>query len=258
MLLGVAVIVCAAQPAGDAKPTSLLLAASIAAMLVADVVWAHLALSGSSARGTRGRRLRGRECVLLAMSFSSRTTPPDRASARRQRHRASPVQLAAMRRHRVWLRAAHLRRPTWGRRALSAPAGRRALLTALVVARQVIALRENLHLQRMNALRAGRSSIRSAGPARDRRHRRARPRFDDPFVTPSALRVFQAQPRRLVGTPLLDLVHPDDVEDARLRLKESMAAPERALSGALAPLRIATGPATQPNSPLTLRSLPSL
>jgi diguanylate cyclase (GGDEF)-like protein/PAS domain S-box-containing protein len=228
MLLGVAVIVLRCPP-GRRRQPMLLLAASIAAMLVADVIWAHLALNGSYSAGGLQDVAYMAQYVLLATAFSA-----ERRRLLDPRHDDGDVGLRLV----SILPYAGIA-CGYG---LLIYVGRRGdaelfqlvigavVLTVLVVARQIIALRENHHLQRAHALRAGEARFRSLVQHATDVIAILDPDSTITFVTPSALRVFGRGPGELVGTPLLDLVHPEDVEDARTRLREAMTTPERVLT----------------------------
>jgi diguanylate cyclase (GGDEF)-like protein/PAS domain S-box-containing protein len=228
VLLGVAVIILRCPP-GQRRQPMLLLAASIVAMLVADVVWAQLALGGSYAAGGLQDVAYMTQYVLLAMSFAAehqRLLDPRRDDDDIGLRLFSALPYAGV----VCGYGLLIYVGRRGEAELFQLVLGAVVLTALVVARQIIALRENLQLQRAHALRAGEARFRSLVQHANDVIAVLDPDSTVTFVTPSALRVFGRSPADLLGTPLLDLVHPEDVEDARTRLKESMAAPERALT----------------------------
>ncbi|NUQ12846.1 MAG: EAL domain-containing protein [Gemmatimonadaceae bacterium] len=91
------------------------------------------------------------------------------------------------------------------------------LITAVVIVRQVLAVRETEHLLAERAVREARfrSMVQHSSDVIAIVDRRGTLRF----VSPSVSRVFRWQPDALVGTNLFALLHPDDVASARAFLR---------------------------------------
>ena len=123
------------------------------------------------------------------------------------------------------------------------------MLTVLVVARQVIALRENLVLQREHALRAGEARFRSLVQHATDVIAILEPDSTISFVSPSASACSAAAPASWPARRFLDLVHPDDVADARTRLSEAGGHAGAGADGALAARAIATARGSPPTTP---------
>jgi diguanylate cyclase (GGDEF)-like protein/PAS domain S-box-containing protein len=229
MLLGVATIVLRCPP-GRRRQPMLLLAASIAAMLVGDCLWSTIAVDGVPMSGGLHDVAYMVQYVLLTMSFAAERRRlldprPDEEDAGRRALNALPY-VAVAAGYGLLIFVARRGDAELFRLVLGA-----VLLTALVVARQIIALRENILLQRAHALRAGEARFRSLVQHATDVIAILEPDSTITFVSPSALRTLGHAPAELVSTLFLDLVHPDEAADARTRLKESMTAPERAQSG---------------------------
>ena len=228
MLLGVASILLRCPPGRRRRPM-LLLAASIGAMLAADVLWSHLALGGAYSAGSAQDIGYMTQYVFLAMSLSA------------ERHRlAAPRSEDAEEAPRGFSALPYVGIVA-GYGLLLAVAQQSAaglfnlvvgamLLTALVACRQVLAVRENLVLQRERALRAGEARFRSLVQHASDLIAIVEPDSTFNFVSPSAARVLGHAPSELAGTRFLALVHPEDEVDARTRFTELSATPAHVLT----------------------------
>ena len=88
------------------------------------------------------------------------------------------------------------------------------LVTALVVARQVLTVRENVRLLADTAARQNEARFRSLVQHSSDVIMVTRPNGTMRFVSPSASRVFGYEPAALLGRPIATLLHPADRERA--------------------------------------------
>ncbi len=88
------------------------------------------------------------------------------------------------------------------------------LVTALVVARQLLAVRENVRLLAETAVRQNEARFRSLVQHSSDVIIVTRANGTMRFVSPSANRVFGYDPSEMVGRPLVTLLHPDDRDRA--------------------------------------------
>jgi diguanylate cyclase (GGDEF)-like protein/PAS domain S-box-containing protein len=88
------------------------------------------------------------------------------------------------------------------------------LVTALVVIRQLLAVRENVRLLAENAVRQNEARFRSLVQHSSDVIIVTRPNGVMRFVSPSANRVFGYDPSEMVGRPISTLLHPDDRDRA--------------------------------------------
>jgi diguanylate cyclase (GGDEF)-like protein/PAS domain S-box-containing protein len=88
------------------------------------------------------------------------------------------------------------------------------LVTFLVVARQLLAVRENVRLLAENAVRQNEARFRSLVQHSSDVIIVTRANGTMRFVSPSANRVFGYDPSEMVGRPIATLLHPDDRERA--------------------------------------------
>jgi diguanylate cyclase (GGDEF)-like protein/PAS domain S-box-containing protein len=99
------------------------------------------------------------------------------------------------------------------------------LVTALVVARQVITVRENVRLLADTAARQNEARFRSLVQHSSDVIMVTRPNGTMRFVSPSASRVFGYEPAALLGRPLATLLHPADRDRATQLFAEVVAGP---------------------------------
>jgi diguanylate cyclase (GGDEF)-like protein/PAS domain S-box-containing protein len=99
------------------------------------------------------------------------------------------------------------------------------LVTALVVARQVITVRENVRLLADTAARQNEARFRSLVQHSSDVIMVTRPNGTMRFVSPSASRVFGYEPSALVGRPIATLLHPSDRDRATQLFAEVVAGP---------------------------------
>jgi diguanylate cyclase (GGDEF)-like protein/PAS domain S-box-containing protein len=230
VLLGVTTILLRC-PRGARRRPLLLLAASVVAMLVADIVWANLALSGDYGAGGLQDVGYMTQYVLFALSLAAERqrrrlpapSPDDRDTPARLFRALPYVSVAGG--YTLLVVVAR----DGDARLLHLVIGA-MLLTVLVVLRQVITLRENLALQRERALRAGEARFRSLVQHAADVIAILEPDSTLSFVSPASTRTIGYAPSELTGTSFFDLVHPDDVEDARTRINELAARHDRELT----------------------------
>jgi diguanylate cyclase (GGDEF)-like protein/PAS domain S-box-containing protein len=99
------------------------------------------------------------------------------------------------------------------------------LVTALVVARQVLTVRENVRLLADTAARQNEARFRSLVQHSSDVIMVTRPNGTMRFVSPSASRVFGYEPAALLGRPLATLLHPADRDRATQLFAEVVAGP---------------------------------
>jgi diguanylate cyclase (GGDEF)-like protein/PAS domain S-box-containing protein len=99
------------------------------------------------------------------------------------------------------------------------------LVTALVVARQVLTVRENVRLLADTAARQNEARFRSLVQHSSDVIMVTRPNGTMRFVSPSASRVFGYEPAALLGRPLATLLHPADRDRATQLFGEVVAGP---------------------------------
>ena len=99
------------------------------------------------------------------------------------------------------------------------------LVTALVVARQVITVRENVRLLADTAARQNEARFRSLVQHSSDVIMVTRPNGTMRFVSPSASRVFGYEPSALLGRPLATLLHPADRDRATQLFADVVAGP---------------------------------
>jgi diguanylate cyclase (GGDEF)-like protein/PAS domain S-box-containing protein len=99
------------------------------------------------------------------------------------------------------------------------------LVTALVVARQLITVRENVRLLADTAARQNEARFRSLVQHSSDVIMVTRPNGTMRFVSPSASRVFGYEPSALVGRPIATLLHPSDRDRATQLFAEVVAGP---------------------------------
>jgi diguanylate cyclase (GGDEF)-like protein/PAS domain S-box-containing protein len=99
------------------------------------------------------------------------------------------------------------------------------LVTALVVARQVLTVRENVRLLADTAARQNEARFRSLVQHSSDVIMVTRPNGTMRFVSPSASRVFGYEPSALLGRPLATLLHPADRDRATQLFADVVAGP---------------------------------
>jgi diguanylate cyclase (GGDEF)-like protein/PAS domain S-box-containing protein len=98
-------------------------------------------------------------------------------------------------------------------------------VTALVVVRQLLAVRENVRLLAETAARQNEARFRSLVQHSSDVIILIRPDGAIRYVSPSASRVLRYDPGALVGRPLTDLLHRDDIDRARQFVADAARAP---------------------------------
>jgi diguanylate cyclase (GGDEF)-like protein/PAS domain S-box-containing protein len=96
-----------------------------------------------------------------------------------------------------------------------------AVVTTLVVVRQLLAVRENVRLLAETTLRQNEARFRALVQHSSDVIIVVRPDGAIRFMSPSARRVLRYEPRAVEGRPIADLLHTDDVEQARSFIAES-------------------------------------
>lgn len=96
-------------------------------------------------------------------------------------------------------------------------------LTALVVARQIVAVRENIRLQEAQAAHRSEARIRSLVQNSSDVIMIVTPMGVIEYITPSVEHVVGYEADELVGTPFTDLLHPDDSAHAHTFLVQAIA-----------------------------------
>jgi len=198
----------------------LLLVISAASMMIADVLWAHLSLTGAYEAGNLQDVPFLVQYVLFALSVLEKlrsvkegrtedVAPPAQA--------VTPLPYVA-----VFGGYLLLINVTWlriGQDARPVVAGA-VVLTLLVVARQLAALRENARLYQERALASAeqrfQSLIRHASDVVTIVDGHGMLRFASQSVEP----LFGAPASSLIGRSMIDLIHPDDGPEARRVLKQ--------------------------------------
>jgi diguanylate cyclase (GGDEF)-like protein/PAS domain S-box-containing protein len=99
------------------------------------------------------------------------------------------------------------------------------LVTALVVVRQLLAVRENVRLLADHAVRQNEARFRSLVQHSSDVIIVTRPNGAMRFVSPSANRVFGYDPSEMVGRPIATLLHPDDRERAATLFEHAARTP---------------------------------
>jgi diguanylate cyclase (GGDEF)-like protein/PAS domain S-box-containing protein len=99
------------------------------------------------------------------------------------------------------------------------------VMTVLVVARQVLAVRQNVRLLAETAAQQNEARFRSLVQNSSDVILVVRPDGRISFVSPAAIRILRLAPEQLTGRPLLDLVEPEDRGRARDFLQKVQATP---------------------------------
>ena len=100
-----------------------------------------------------------------------------------------------------------------------------ALVTGLVVVRQLLAVRENVRLLAETTLRQNEARFRALVQHSSDVIIVVRPDGVIRFMSPSATRVLRYEPRAVAGRPIADLLHGDDIEPARAFIGEAARTP---------------------------------
>ncbi len=100
-----------------------------------------------------------------------------------------------------------------------------AFVTGLVVVRQLLAVRENVRLLAETAVRQNEARFRALVQHSSDVIIVIRPDGGIRFVSPSARRVLRYEPRAVEGRSIADLLHSDDVEQARTFIAEAARTP---------------------------------
>jgi diguanylate cyclase (GGDEF)-like protein/PAS domain S-box-containing protein len=100
-----------------------------------------------------------------------------------------------------------------------------ALVTGLVVVRQLLAVRENVRLLAETAVRQNEARFRALVQHSSDVIIVVRPDGSIRFVSPSATRVLRYEPKMVEGRSIADLLHTDDIEPARTFIAEAARNP---------------------------------
>ncbi|HEX2449762.1 MAG TPA: EAL domain-containing protein [Gemmatimonadales bacterium] len=100
-----------------------------------------------------------------------------------------------------------------------------ACVTGLVVVRQLLAVRENVRLLAETALRQNEARFRALVQHSSDVIIVIRPDGSIRFVSPSARRVLRYEPSAVEGRSIADLLHGDDIENARVFIAETARTP---------------------------------
>jgi diguanylate cyclase (GGDEF)-like protein/PAS domain S-box-containing protein len=239
LLLGIAAVLLRC-PRGPRQRPLLLLAGSFTAMLIADVVWAGRAMSGTVSADAVQDAVYIIGYVLFAIAATAERGRLRRDGADGDTGRpvgGLPYISVALGYGLVVIVAwQHTTAPALFPLILGG-----VCLALLALARQLVAIRENVQLQRERTLLAGElwfKSIVQHGPEavsvvdRDWTIR---------YASPAAADLLGARPAQLVGRSVLDLVHPDDAGDTATRLRDTAHDTRRAVLGARWRLRRGDG-----------------
>ena len=230
LLMGLATILLR-YPRGPRRMPIMLLALSVAAMLFADVVWADQSLSGEYEAGHVQDLFYLVQYVAFAVAVAE--------ERRRLRHgpvadlRPAPGAFTPLPYVAVFGGYALLVGVTWGKLnpdALPLVVGA-VLLTMLVVARQIVALKENMRLDHERSLLAGEKRFKSLVQHASDVVSIIDTDWKIRFASPSVVATLGYVPASLLGRSAVDLVHPDDVPDLKARLKYVLGEPNRTVIG---------------------------
>jgi diguanylate cyclase (GGDEF)-like protein/PAS domain S-box-containing protein len=222
LLLGVTTILLRGPLDGNGRAFSLLVAGVIVS-IVADLTFDLVLLETGqrSVSWTDGVYLLTYLLLIASAEYYYRYPVPGSHAAAEQRPRGQPVSplpyLALLTAYGL-LFAAALRPWTDPVSGLAVGA---ILITALVVARQVLAVRENVRLLAETAARQNEVRFRSLVQHSSDVIIVIRPDGAIRFVSPSVSRVLGHEPDALVDRSLFELLHPDDRDRARTFCREA-------------------------------------
>jgi diguanylate cyclase (GGDEF)-like protein/PAS domain S-box-containing protein len=196
-------------------------------MMVADVVWAHLALQGEVEAGNIQDVPYMLQYVLFALAVNDERM-------RLRRHGADDVDYSAravggLPYISVALGYGLMLVVAWqsSSRGLFPLVVGGLSLTVLALARQVVAIRENVRLQRERTLLAGELRFKSLVQHSPDVITIVDADWTIRYVNPAALNTFGYPGAHMVGACVLDFVHPEDSGDAAARLREVLQDPRR-------------------------------
>ncbi len=227
--LGVATVLMRA-PRGSRRLPLLLLAASQAAFVAADLIAVRQAMVDGAAPGQMPAVLDLSRWLLLLAAVAAERHRLQRAPGRDEDPSPRPVTAlpygAAAAGYALFLLYA-VRDAAGPLLPLVIAA---TALTAVALTRQGLAIRENARLHRDRAKLAGDARFKSLV-----QHSADVVSIIDPgwivtFVTPSASEMLGYRTSQLVGVSVLDIIHPEDVVDAANRLREALADRDRVMS----------------------------
>jgi diguanylate cyclase (GGDEF)-like protein/PAS domain S-box-containing protein len=194
-------------------------------MMVADVVWAHLSLNGSFQAGNVQDLPYLVQYVLFAMAVAEERRRLAQGDADTFDHSSGSVSalpyVAVVGGYALFIGAA-LNELT--RELLPVAAGA-VVLTALIIAKQIMALRENARLDLERTMLAGEKRFKSLIQHASDVVSIIDGHWQVRFASPSAAQILGYPAASLVGRSVLDLMHPDDLADATQRLKDLIRRP---------------------------------
>ena len=227
ILLGVATVLMRC-PRGPRRVPLMVLAASVVAAIVGDTVWAQLSLSGSFQAGQMQDVPYIIQYVLFAVSVTAERRRLVRG-AETEDPSSSSERMTALPYAAVFIGYALLISVTWEHLTIELlPLVLGAvILTVLVIARQIIAVSENVRLGRERAVLIGerrfKSLIQHASDVVSIIDDKGRMLFASPSMEPT----FGYSTLAMVGDSVLKVIHPDDLPDVKRSLKFVMSNPDQ-------------------------------
>jgi diguanylate cyclase (GGDEF)-like protein/PAS domain S-box-containing protein len=224
--------ILARAPAESSRRALHMVAAGLVVQFMADLVYGHMRLVSAYHTGDSIDAFWLTSGVLLALAARIQWVVATRSGSGRGTDTASIPRVSLLPYLSVVAGVGLLlfvSRPYWDQELGQVIFGA-LLLTVLVVARQVVAARDNVRLvtERVRQDARFRSLVQNASDlvtVVDASHRVA-------YQSPSIARLFGHQPAELEGLPLTELAHPDDTAAVQLFLHRTVAG-----GGALVPLQ---------------------
>jgi diguanylate cyclase (GGDEF)-like protein/PAS domain S-box-containing protein len=227
VVLGIAAVLLRC-PRGPRQRPLLLLAASFAAMMTADVVWAGLSLSGAVQAGNVQDVPYMIQYVLFAIAATEERGRLRRDGGDGPAYTARSI--GGLPYVSVGLGYGLMLVVAWQH---ATPRGLFPLivggvcLTLLALARQVVAIRENVRLQRERTLLASELRFKSIVQQGPDAVCIVDTDWTIRYASPAAAHLLGWPASSLIGQCATDLVHPEDATDAATRLRESLQDPRR-------------------------------
>jgi diguanylate cyclase (GGDEF)-like protein/PAS domain S-box-containing protein len=230
LLLGVAGVLMRC-PRGPRRHPLVMLAAAMAAMMVADVVWANLSSSGDFEAGQIQDIPYMAQYVLFTMAVAEERR-------RLKRHGGDDPDpavggVAGLPYVAVVTGYTLMLVVSWEQMTpeLMPLVAASVILTVLVLVRQIVAVRENIRLQSERTVLATEKRFRSLIQHASDIVSIVDTHWTITFVSPSAVKTLGYQVSSLVGKSILDFVHDLDVADATARLRELLIDPQHVITG---------------------------
>ena len=227
VVLGIASVLLRC-PRGPRQRPLLLLAASFAAMMTADVVWASLSLSGRVQAGNVQDVPYMIQYVLFAIAATDERRRLRRDGGDDTGDTARSV--GGLPYVSVGLGYGLMLFVAWQQ---ATPRGLFPLivggvcLTLLALARQVVAIRENVRLQRERTLLAGELRFKSMVQHGPEAICIVDTDWTIQYASPAAASLLGMPAPGPIGQCVIDLVHPEDTNDATTRLRDALQDPRR-------------------------------